>query len=454
MSDQPDYLNILSGSFTYSFGSLFFDGADYDPLRSRESIATAPLPTLVKGSYMPFVSRSVSESGVWFNQENFTNFKGDKVPGTQAYASVRVANVLHNPYNVTVSYDQMTFHARGSGMTYNFYNGPEPSTTLVQGIPEEGDKDSDNDGEPDEIFLGELPVSNNARSIMPAGDMAPGSFKVFDTNHVRTATLSNEIVDGTYVDWIGAEKVTDTQKGNKVGAHFDNSITSLTITARSETAKQTNINTNLLSSATAERFTRATPTYYLTMQEDGAAVQNNQLFGQRVDWPVAYSSSMTILGPGPKYHAAAPGDAITDLYRFPVGDLNFYDPDEDPDEYLYSFRVDAIDPTTNSTLQASLPLIQYDYQLRPSEFVSQNGEPLRYPVFTMTNPLAPVKDNRALFPSDQLASVGSLGFPTYSPSWELQVKQSGQVAGLYSNWGPSDGSPDTGLTNVVSLELP
>ncbi|MEM7672424.1 MAG: hypothetical protein AAF212_03695, partial [Verrucomicrobiota bacterium] len=448
--------DVIANHIGYSFGNLFFDGAQYDPLRSRQSSALVPIPTLVKSNYTPFMSRSVAEQGVWFRQENFTNRAGVEVSGRQAYSSLRVTNVFHNPYNVTINHDEMSFQTRGLGVMINAYEGPEPSTTIIEGIPEPDDVD--NNGNPVDPFMEDVGTGTLSRSAFAAGSIAPGSFKSYNVRHLRRLWTAGEIVDGEYPNWAGSQKANAAQEGNRIGPRFDTGINSLTITVRPTTSQRSNMNEELMSNGTpaskVKRYSRMTPTFVLMTRGNGSGLSNDSDLGQIDDWPIAYSVSSVVLGPGPSYGETPGGETITDIYRYPVNDLNFYNPSDDPTEYHYSFGYDGINPEDFDDIDKSLALMRYDFQLRPSQFVTQNGEEIRYPVYTMTNPLAPVKDNRALFPSGQLAQNGPVGLQTYAPSWELEVKEPTLIAGDYANWGPSDGSPGAGLNSVVSLELP
>lgn len=133
----------------------------------------------------------------------------------------------------------------------------------------------------------------------------------------------------------------------------------------------------------------------------------------------------------------------------------YYDP-SDPIEYHYAFQTN-VDPTIYNSVDNSISLIKYDLQLKPTEFVTKTGFEARYPVYTMTNPLAPVKDSYGFLPPGEKLSAGSVGYPTYSPGWEAEVTFGTEPAGTalaLDNWGPSTGASGDGVTNVVTLELP
>ncbi|MGB0372285.1 MAG: hypothetical protein ACPGN3_13210 [Opitutales bacterium] len=462
--NSPTVNELLVSLNPYQDGPMLFAGAEFDPLRSRESGARSPIPTPVSGSYMPFFSRAVIEPGVWFQWETANTSKdrpdenGNPVPdvdGYQMYRSVRSYFILKNPYNVSIDHGDLAIEIEDTDYTLNLFSGAFPSTSLIfsnaSNIGAQGDR------------------TLKHRVVAEGDTLNPGEMVTYNGVASRTSSLvSSKIPSGTYPDWQGADNDNATHWRNRFGDIKSDGIPPNgdnldgfvftdpgphTIVARAGVARSSRMVSGSNNYNTS-RYQLWDLKYYFLSRENQGPVSGGTLLD---DWPVVSSFASPIVGPSENYDNA---ESVTQEFRFPMTS-QFFNNTSFPQEYRNGFQT-PVDLNLHDSLQDSIAIIRFDLQLKPSEFVNADGYHFRYPVYTMTNPLAPVKESKGFLPPGEKLSEGSVGYPTFSPGWEAQVTFGGGFpnagvsapAGEFNNWGPSSGESGDGVSNVVVLELP
>ncbi|MGB0371197.1 MAG: hypothetical protein ACPGN3_07565 [Opitutales bacterium] len=182
-----------------SDGHTHYAGPEHDPLRSREASTSAPLPTIVSASYIPFFTRFVREYGIWFEDQ------GSMTPEYKGYRSARCYFVFHNPYNVTITHGDLVFEERSHEMTLDIYDGAFPSTTKLYSSSDNMSAESDR--------------TSVTRAAVESSSMSPGSFLTYQGVSFRTSDeYSASIPSGDYPAWVGADNPDPSFWRNLVGS--------------------------------------------------------------------------------------------------------------------------------------------------------------------------------------------------------------------------------------------
>jgi hypothetical protein len=453
-----------------------------DPYRAHGSAGFTPI---VSASYMPYLMRMVDEFGLQFTDRVLVP-TGEVDPSTgdpitnQLYRmawKTRNTHVIHNPYNVKLRHRDL--NVRFAGIRY-----------WISAFDEDGGDTAnlyDSNGNqillpPEEYLFNEKPTRNftDHRATIQAGTMAPGEIQAYEGLLINDAsTYSNPVAASS--NWHdsgaggnkleGAIRVPDPQPNDPDKTKWESyplyidagpeGRTRFTFISRFQGPATTHSLANWNDKFNGHEYSYGLFKLHYFMDNGGLFNKNNPR------WPMASDLETYFLGPGRDYGKRAPTAPRTKgAIYFPMEDSDFI---EGPDNFkaekgfptAYSIGGDALQPVNHTSAQNPFPLIAYDLLLKPSELVASSGENLRYPVFALTNPLAPVRDNKNILPlddwekeSDDPDSDGS-GFHVLSPGWSLSVRQPSAGVGVdYRSWGASSGQGGGGVDRPVLLELP
>ncbi|MEO0510451.1 MAG: hypothetical protein AAF065_11390 [Verrucomicrobiota bacterium] len=465
--------------------TMLIDGPAGDALRSDGSI----IPLMVSANYMPIFLRSVIELGIFFEPRTVApgqGFDGYEGPAYQALLAARSIHALHNPYNVKletpdISYEVVGFssrlalydantemHAIAADPVTKIINDPSDPNKTITLEHSENHWDSRFKGNNTEDDRQGETSNFSARAaiegLQGSNAIDPGEIRAY--SGVNLNSNERSVVLPTFTpDWKGLNNnnLNNNTVGNLIRAGQD-----YTLIVRSNGGKRANaIEDNLTNGGDGPTdrvsryiFSNVSVNHYVN--DDGN--QSFQSSGQIENWALAAGMNTKILGPGPLYERAIQLDQqSTSEFRYPMNDFSFYDP-ASLEAYKYGARFDLTDVSLQSlTASNILPIVSYDIKLKPTEYlapayIDDASKGHRYPVYTMTNPLAPVRDSKAIFPPSVLKGRGSPGFPSLSPGWDFNIGVGVSTGGLdYTKWGPSDGALNasgSGIDNAIMLELP
>lgn len=406
-----------------------------DPLRARPIAANNwNLPTMVSSNYLPLVTRIVHEWGIHFAAPKHP--PQDENVYKRATVGVRNVFVIHNPYNVRLEHNDLSIELEGWGALFNIYDSDSnlALTYWKQEPPKNAEKNS-------ERIL--------SKAVIASGNMAPGSMQAFRGRRAK-AEIGHEPplesngfggsiwespvhgADGEIGNMREGTYTVVAKPGHYSGRHPIGSVKSS------------------LNGGNCENWYAPTRVGAALFMDNGAGFNNDESFKDR--WPLAYSFGSTVTGPGPEYDLAiADNKALSSTFRYAI----------DNDSTYPNSVVKTVTSLFNYTdPQDPLRLLTYDLQLKPTEYQSASGLEARYPVYALTNPLAPVKDNRNIFPANEFADSANVdGYPTFSPGWDFNVTNVPNGTAIdYRFWGASDGSISNSsggaVDNAVILELP
>ena len=426
-----------------------------DPLRGGgQSSGATTMPIMVTGNYLPYMQRYMMEIGFWFKRwpdPVQTKDYGD--PSVKQNRQARYENpvaihqvnrqrfVLHNPYNVTLRHDEIGLDSAGC----------ETSIEVVEKGETDGMSMILNDGG-NATYKTPKQRFSYRQARIPSGVFAPGELKTFNgALHSNTPSspvpYATEGIDPTWsttVATTGDGITTFIPAPDGVGVdpaslpytlHLSGDNIGLPEQIQSGWENRTN------------SYSMAQFAFLTHLKQPGnAAFEGHAIAGR---WPMASIIDTGILFPGPGYSTEGRAGFVFEAGR-PNMTSNFF-----PDGGGNSVPLTAELIDTHFEQQNPYTLGTIDLQLKATEY---DRTQTRYPAFSRTNPLAPVRDNKNLLPADDLIE-NSLGYPVLSPDLNVTFSDDG-TGGLTSGldyWGPSDGRlSDTaaGLTNPVLLELP
>lgn len=431
-----------------------------DPLRGGgQSAGGTTMPVMVTGNYLPYMQRFVMEVGFWFERRAFpmqTNrYRGqpfDVITARQQryenpvaiYQVNRQRFIMHNPYNVTLRHDEIGLDSTGC----------ENSVAITE----------DATNQAIFLILGEnFPFTYrrpkqywSSRQVrIASGKFDPGELKTFNAAlHSRSGAVpyategTDPVWDTTYA--VNGDIITtfieapDSPAVNPTQVPYTMHLSAENIGTTEQIQSPGNNNSpGTWGHETGYSFAQFS---FLThLKQPG-----NQSFGGNAiadRWPMASIIDTGLLFPGPDYSAQGSESVFT---RGKPGMFSHYFPNGGNTLALTPEVIDDYNDPQNPYVMAT-----FDLQLKPTEF---DRSETRYPAFTRSNPLAPVRDNKNLLPADDLVE-NSVGFPGISPDLDLTLSDDG-TGGFTSNldyWGPSDGSIEdtaSGVRDPVLIELP
>lgn len=365
--------DVVSGIRTMSNGTSFLE-TEGDPLRSRGF----DIPSMVAGTYGPLNIRIITEIGIHFDAT------GTHTVATVDYNKYRVREqtrdtfVYHNPYNIQLNHDYFSTETRrGFNLRAFMY---ETGT----GTPINNTSESSWESGSDDL---------RTRAMVAPGSFNAGEIKAYEGVPNRTSQVSSEI-SGASANWKGSNLNSTTGNLN-FGQEFYTNATSVTLSTSFGGYGNSNL-TRVLANMTdgsddkGYRYASNFASYQTFFQAEGTSTIQSNISDSR--WPVASSFAANIMSPGIGYEHTPINEQLAASYRF---DPSIFETKSVP-EYEWTLDQD-IDILANSDINNPLPIAAYDLQLKPSGYITADGHEMRYPTYLMTNPLAPVKDNRNLY---------------------------------------------------------
>ena len=424
-----------------------------DPLRGGgQSSGATKMPVMVTGNYLPYMQRYMMEIGFWFqrwpvpiqtNDYGKPGIKQDRQDRYQNPVAVHQVNrqrfVLHNPYNVRLRHNEMALDSAGCETAVQISaNNATSAMHLILGEQSAA------------TYKRPKQYSSYRQARVPSGVFAPGELKTFNcalhsNSGSSTVAYASEGIDPTWTTTFASNQ-------NPISCFFEAPMSadpmklpfSLYLSADS-----IGIFDQVQDSwqSAGDAYSATSFTFLTHLKQAGNDAFQGDAIKDR--WPLASLIDTGLLLPGAKYTMQG-RDPTVFTRGIPSMTSNFF-----PNGGDHSVKLTAGLIDTHSTKQNPYILGTIDLQLKATEY---DRTQTRYPAFSRTNPLAPVRDNKNLLPADDLIG-NSLGYPVLSPDLNVTFSDDG-TGGLTSGldyWGPSDGSlSDTaaGLTNPVLLELP
>ncbi|MGB0257699.1 MAG: hypothetical protein ACPGES_03510 [Coraliomargarita sp.] len=349
--------------------------------------------------------------------------------------------VLHNPYNVTLRHDEIGLDSAGCETSIEIVKkGQTDGMNMIL-----GDGHSMTYKTPKQRF-------SYRQARIPSGVFAPGELKTFNgALHSNTASspvsYATEGIDPTWSTTVATtgdvittfipapDGVDDDPASVPYTLHLSGDNIGIPEQIQPVWQHRTN------------GYSMAQFAFLTHLKQPGnAAFEGHAIAGR---WPMASIIDTGILFPGPGYSTEGREGFVFGAGR-PNMTSNFF-----PDDGENSVPLTAELIDTHFEQQSPYTLATIDLQLKSTEF---DRTQTRYPAFSRSNPLAPVRDSKNLLPADDLIE-NSLGYPALSPDLNVTFSDDGTggFTGSLDYWGPSDGSiNDTaaGLANPVLLELP
>ena len=410
-----------------------------DPLRGGGQAASGTtMPVMVTGNYLPYMLRFIAEIGMYFNESYTGPFKSENsdmvINNPVSISQVnRQRFVMHNPYNVTLRHNEIALDSFGCDTAFHLTQGGNLKRILTQ--TNTGYKD----------FRQQKQWESSRQARIPSGEFAPGKIKIFNAakygrNPSDTVSYASE---GTDPDWLFYSKANPKPTGfieKPINENGDDAYTMYIF------GNSGDLGLHLQASWENDlRYSLSQQVFITHLKQSG----NEDFDGRpiRDAWPMASIIDTGIFLPGP--------DNVISGQSFGSGKtpgaLKRFFPNSTNDTLYITPQVIAIYNSANNPF----PVATFDLQLKSTEF---GRSETRYQAFARTNPLAPVRDNKNLFPADDFIQ-NSVGFPTLSPDLDITMSDDG-IGGFASNldyWGPSNGSiinTTRGVKNPVLLELP
>ncbi|MEM7790128.1 MAG: hypothetical protein AAF546_01890, partial [Verrucomicrobiota bacterium] len=432
-----------------------------DPYRANIDGQNVLTP-MAESSYSPYLIRMLNEFGISFAQ-------GPTASGFDLYNvqnRARSTFLTSNPYNVAISHPEIKIHFQGPAFSVSAYD--QLTGDVVTAL--------DGSGSPHNFFTDNwlnVPTKREIGSRVRIGEgtMSPGEIKAYrgTADGDGNTSVSSEIENVS--DWTGFDKnKTGGQEtmGPLIGIPAGSAIfTGYTIVGRIQNF--TNVKTQFVTNQQSNNKDPRIRYYSLlefsvnTFFDEGDGRFDADL--DATTWPIAHSLTTVMAGVNSGYDTVLNNSSFSQTKletAFPMSDSSFVSgPNGSITEVTdYSFGENA-SPTTYTNPNSPLPLVAVDFQLKPAEFDPFGGgtQELKFPPFVLTNPLAPVKDNKNLFPADDIVDEG-VGFGAISPGWAVTLSQAPSGSGPdLRSWGPTDGSllngsSSLGDINPVMLELP
>ena len=397
-----------------------------DPLRGGGlSNGGTTMPVMVTGTYMPYLMRFIAEMGVWFSP-----YSGSVLGTDTAYVHLnevtREAFVLHNPYNVRLRHEEIGVDCFGFDIQYSL---------------------EDPNGTPESFYNknnGSLKNTTEQQESERQVRLKNGSF---GSGEIKTYAANN------YGNSSSATVQYATQGANPIWHHYKfanpntlgaflferpaipsalkNAPTFLTLNIHGGTSHPALTNPPYHKT---DAYSVSSIFFATYLKQSGNSAFDGLYLRDR--WPLASAVDTAILLPGPRPFTVQPGSGSR---MFPA------EQKQDVTDNLINLHTTPDFPLTTAN---------FDFQLKPAEYLKSDDYQVRYPAFTRSNPLAPVRDNKNLLPADDFIT-NSVGFPKLSPDTDVVMARDG-AAGLSSSfdrWGPTDGQ-NGGVSNPVLIELP
>ncbi|MEM0964910.1 MAG: hypothetical protein AAGJ81_02000 [Verrucomicrobiota bacterium] len=418
------------------------------------------LSPMATANYVPYMIRMAHEFGVTFLENNVVN-------GLQHYETASRARstfVIHNPYNVKLEHPEMNIDFEGPQFSVSAYN------TITGDVVEA----VDGDGAPHEFYTDDWlniptrPLHSQARIRTNTGDpMEPGEIKSFRGVTGDSSAFAQELANIT--DWTGFQ--VDRGSGNETFGPMLPVPAGGVRTFVGRVQNFRNVKTVFINNNEDDNRDPKTRYYSQLELNVNTFFDDGNVGGYDTEmdtqWPMTHSMTTMVAGINSGY------EDVLRLGQFNRSKLESAYPDPEEENAFtrgpnypittipFSFGQNA-SPSAFNTLNGPLPLVAIDFQLKPVEFdpflEGSGGRNPVYPAFVLTNPNAPVKDNKNLLPADDIRGEG-IGFGAFSPGWSVTLAQAQGTGPDLRSWGPTDGSLQNGsssLTNIqpVMLELP
>ncbi|MEM1221945.1 MAG: hypothetical protein AAGH40_04220 [Verrucomicrobiota bacterium] len=463
LEPQSALLRMLLDSGT----STTVDDQEGDPYRAnidRENILT-PMAT---ATYGPYMLRMLHEFGISFNKSNDSNTDAS-VELYRLASRARSTFVIHNPYNVKLEHPEMNLDFRGpefSVSVYDLDNGDIPNTLNKDGSIKESNKV----GNIWENMTTQREFISHARIRESSDDpMNPGEIRSFRGVSKSSSEFADEITSANIWTGFNVDKTEAQELLNPyLGVPTDEDFVGYTFVGR--VANFNNARTNYVSNREDKNNDPKKKHYSMllfsvnTFMDDGA--QGNYSTEMETEWPLVSSLSTAIAGVNSGYQTVIDSSQISQSKletAYPMSDNDFINgPNSASVSIPYAFG-DNGHPDAYTDSNNPIRLVAMDYQLKPIEFdpfsSGTTDRNPKYPAFILTNPMAPVKDNKNLLPADDIVDEG-IGFGAFSPGWSLSLNTWNLPNGPSLNsWGPTDGtflnsSSATEQISPVMLELP
>jgi len=428
-------------------------GVRGDPLRREvPSQGGIAMPVMVTGNYMPYLMRFVAEFGVWFKtydptpSQEASRIDPPFVNPVHFNESTRETFVLHNPYNVRISHDEIGVDSFGFDIQYTLEDPSSGDRVKFWQLEQNNGLDPDNIPNPKGGYADKTEQLESERQIrVSRGSFEPGEIKSYAAeNYGQTSAQTvNYAEEGTDPEFHHYKFANDNTLGVYViesplpGAEgMPLSFYDLKLNGASMHPAQVHqdydYNSDPLGSYSVSSIFIAT---YLKQSDsqDFAGTYLKDL------WPLASVVDTALLLPGPDYENATP--TIPGSFSRLLSDTIALEP---------GIVINASD------IGSSKPTGILDFQLKPAEYINPQDRKVRYPAFARSNPLAPVRDNKNLLPADDFIA-NSIGFPKLAPDTDVVMGAGGTqtFTNNYNKWGPSTGDGSgTGESNPVLIELP
>ena len=420
--------------------------ANGDPLNGGGS-----MPIMLTANYMPYMMRFMGEIGVWFSDEAHPSDPNKELALLNVASRERF--VMHNPYNVTIAHSDIAIDSFGGEFGFTLFDVSNRRIKFKK-ITTETDPDGNETKELGNI--NDTWVKQTRRRVnIEAGTLQPGEIKTYQAEGYQNSNYSDIITGSDTPKWhhykLGGnstnnndgwlfEKPTDPANGLTLaifGSSMNNHMVRSSITNGPNNLK--------------EKLSFTTLFFSTHLREENGA-RNEETIQHH--WPMASVIDTAYLFPGPEYDGTLNPNPSGFAYFFPEAD----DKEKVFPEYLSSgMNTLAISPSTvgsnrpNNRQRNAEPMLTIDVQLKPAEYDRTNT---RYPAFTRSNPLAPVRDSKNLLPLDDFINDDT-GFPKVSPDIAVDLTDASTMGmiGSLNTWGPTDGTSG-GVTAPVLIELP
>ncbi len=416
--------------------------ANGDPLNGGGS-----MPIMVSANYMPYMMRFMGEIGVWFSDE--THPQDPQIELALLNIASRERFIMHNPYNVTIEHSDIAIDSYGGEFGFNLFDIND-APIKFQTIDKKNNSIED---------INETWVKQARRSLrMEASELKPGEIITYQADTYGNTNHSDIITGSDTPKW-HHYKLQGNSTGNNDGWVFEkptSGANALTLAifgsymnnhlTRSEITNAPNNLKDKLS---------FTSLFFSTHLREENAARNDQSIQHR--WPMASVIDTACLFPGPDYDGTLNPD--------PSGLAHFFPEAANADKVYPNYLSSGMNTLaiTDLTLDSynrqrkAEPMLTIDVQLKPAEY---DRTDTRYPAFTRSNPLAPVRDSKNLLPLDDFINNNDdedlkAGFPKVSPDIAVDFTDSSSMglSGSLNTWGPTNGTGG-GANAPVLIELP
>ncbi|MGB0371559.1 MAG: hypothetical protein ACPGN3_09420 [Opitutales bacterium] len=456
-------------------------GESGDPLRGKGLTGSGgtTMPVMVTANYMPYVSRLLVEYGAYprsfeLNQEVITNSSTDPVT-TETMdlfrfgLSMRSSAVMHNPYNVSISHDSIYVDFYGAEAQLRYYDADGNIPDLVY-------YDDDD---------GTYSLLTNPSNSQLSSESLHEAYRRFNTG-VGTFGPGETVTLGGFHPDEGQNYVSPRAEDDDI-AEFLNPKSNTTNAATSSSiflqVPGTGDGTDdlstlvrlfgnkmwspLVGSSYNETRSYSVSTAFLAThlkQPSSQSLPNSYRSPIRDIMPMASAVDTSLLFPGPTYGS---GDLFTD------GHTRFYAGLDDEEigvaftpasMAIFPHQEDRTGGSSGATqnIPYSFPVGSFELRLKPTELIVNEASSgiaasQRFPAYTHSNPLAPVRHSKNLLPQGDVPSTTTAGFTKLPADMVSMWRMSDSFSFFGANmngWGGSDGFSNPGASNPVLIELP